>query len=236
MPEPALGPSTAMPGTFHRFVVRNVYATHNSARPVRRALRQVLGSIMPGEWGLNLGAGGMRLGDRVINLDIARGGAVDVLADAHALPFSEGSVACVITQELLEHVASPPNVAAEIARVLKPGGLLYLQVPFVIGYHPGPSDFWRFSEEGIRMIAGQAGLEVTESGIAAGGGTGMYRIAVEFCAALVGITRVSALYLLTKGLSAVLLYPLKWLDPLLDTSLARDRIPGGFYVIARKPL
>ncbi len=41
-------------------------------------------------------------------------------------------------------------------------------------------------------------------------------------------------YLAAKGLAALLLYPLVWLDPLLDHSSARDRIPGGYFVIAER--
>lgn len=44
-------------------------------------------------------------------------------ADAYALPFGNQSFSVVTCMDFLEHVESPEKVVAEIARVLKPGGL-----------------------------------------------------------------------------------------------------------------
>ena len=49
--------------------------------------------------------------------------------DAQRLPFPGGSFDRVICSEVLEHVADPAAVARELARVLKPGGLLAVSVP-----------------------------------------------------------------------------------------------------------
>ena len=118
-------------------------------------------------------------------------------------------------------------------RVLKRGGFLYLQVPFVIGYHPGPTDFWRFTKEGVREILARSGLECVEIRVAVGGGTGFYRILVEFAATLA--SRISArLYFPVKAGSAILCFPLKWLDRFLITGPQCDRIAGGYLAIARK--
>jgi hypothetical protein len=103
----------------------------------------------------------------------------------------------------------------------------------VIGYHPGPSDYWRFSIEGIRTLVESAGFTCDEIGQSVGGGTGMYRIAVEFVATLLSALS-RALYLPGKGVAAVVLSPLKLLDPVLARSPQRDRIPGGYFVVARK--
>jgi hypothetical protein len=119
----------------------------------------------------------------------------------------------------------------EMRRVLKHGGLIYCQLPFVIGYHPGPTDFWRFTREGIRELVDQAGLRCYDIKVAAGTGTAFYRIAVEFIAILVSRFATS-LYLPAKGALALLLYPLKWLDPVLAGSARSDRIPGGYLIVA----
>ena len=63
---------------------------------------------------------------------------------------------------------------------MKPGGKIYFQVPFVIGYHPGPTDFLRFTKEGVYELVTKAGFKISEIGITVGGATGFYRIAVEF--------------------------------------------------------
>ncbi len=43
-------------------------------------------------------------------------------SDAQCLPFCDASFDFVLSVNLLEHVPSPPTVAAEAARVLRPGG------------------------------------------------------------------------------------------------------------------
>jgi SAM-dependent methyltransferase len=48
-----------------------------------------------------------------------------VLGDAFALPFATDSFDVVLSTGLLEHFAKPSPIAAEMTRVLKPGGLFY---------------------------------------------------------------------------------------------------------------
>jgi ubiquinone/menaquinone biosynthesis C-methylase UbiE len=48
-------------------------------------------------------------------------------ADAHALPFRDGSFDVVFCRYLLEHVAQPIQVLKEMRRVLKPGGKVFVQ-------------------------------------------------------------------------------------------------------------
>ncbi len=225
----------AAPGRLQSFVVERVYATHNQAALVRDAVARTLTRLGADEWGLDIGCGSGRLHPHLIGLDLRAGPAVDVACDAHGLPFADDAFACVITQEVLEHLADPQAAMREIRRTLRPGGILYLQVPFIIGYHPGPTDLWRFTREGIRRLVEGVGLEVLECGVSVGAGTGMYRIAVEFVATVAALFRSELLYKLAKGAAALLLRPLVWLDPLLRRSFARDRIPGGYYVIAEHP-
>ena len=61
----------------------------------------------------------------------------------------------VLAVSLLEHVYDPFKAAAELHRVLKPGGLLFGGVPFIFPYHASPGhykDYWRFSEDGIEEL------------------------------------------------------------------------------------
>ena len=224
-----------LPGWLHRWMVERCYAGHNRSGRIQEALQKVLAPLDAGGWGLNIGGGFTRLHERLITLDIEPRDEVDISADAHRLPLADDSLEVVVSQEVFEHLSDPRAALSEAARVLRPGGHLYLQVPFVIGYHPGPTDFWRFTKEGICAMTAEVGLEVIEQDIAVGTGTGMYRVAVEFGAAFGGLLPGRGPYLAAKGAAALLLHPLTWLDPLLDRSSARDRIPGGYYVIARKP-
>lgn len=49
--------------------------------------------------------------------------------DAGRLPFSTASFDGVIMQDVIEHLREPETVLREVARILKPGGFLYLSTP-----------------------------------------------------------------------------------------------------------
>lgn len=223
-----------MTGSLRRWFVQTVYANHNASPSVRRGLTRVLETLPDGQWGVNVGAGFTRVHPRVFNLDVSRTAFTDVIADATKLPFADGSCAVVVTQETLEHTRDPFVAIKEIARVLCPGGALYCQLPFVIGFHPGPTDFWRFTVQGIQALVTDAGLTVEETGVTVGGATGYYRISVEFWSILLSAGGARA-YPIAKALFAILLFPMKWLDWFFDRSAQRDRIAGGYFVLATKP-
>lgn len=103
---------------------------------------------------------------RYVRSDITPTPAVtDLLADAHALPFARESFDCVFASEVLEHLADPERFVREAHRVLSPGGLFVLTVPFLFHRHGHPFDFRRFTEAGLRsLFAGFASVEVTPQG------------------------------------------------------------------------
>jgi SAM-dependent methyltransferase len=103
---------------------------------------------------------------RVIGLDIHPGRNVDLVGDAHGMSrfLRERSVDAVLSASVLEHLQAPWVLAAEINRILKPGGLVYHEVPGAWPAHAQPNDFWRISAEGLRVLFGPAsGFEVVEA-------------------------------------------------------------------------
>jgi len=102
----------------------------------------------------------------LIGLDIHPGRRVDLVGDAHALSrfLRGGSMTAVFSAAVLEHLAAPWLLAAEINRVLKPGGLVYQQAPGAWPAHAQPNDFWRMSAAGLRVLFGpETGFEVLEA-------------------------------------------------------------------------
>lgn len=92
---------------------------------------------------------------KIVSVDIYASSHVDVLADAHYLPFQSSSFDLVIIQAVLEHVISPHTVIKEISRVLCPSGLVYSEAPFLQSVHEGPYDFFRFTLSAHRWLFGQ---------------------------------------------------------------------------------
>jgi SAM-dependent methyltransferase len=219
--------------SFRQRFVDSVWASHPRSIPIRKALIEVLGQLGSGRRGLNVGAGTTDLHPSLINLDITPGPAIHVRASSVNLPFPNGTFDVVLSQEVVEHVHDPFQTLREMRRVLRPGGTLYFQVPFIIGYHPGPTDYWRFTREGVVEVVKQAGFECGSVTMAVGPASGFHRIAVEFFATLAA-RAWAGLYIPTKAAFALLMYPIKWLDPLLSRSPEADRIAGGYFVICKR--
>ena len=213
--------------------VRSVYADHNDSQAVVRALTAVIEAQGPDAVMINIGAGATRLHPRMKSLEIEAGPGIDFVGSAENLPFADNSVDLIVTQEVLEYVPDPFRAMREIHRALKPGGRAYVQLPFIIGYHPTPQDYWRFTEHGIRQLAEQAGFVAARADTSVGPSTGFYRIAVEFGAILFS-RPIPRLYKLAKGGFALILYPLKWLDGLLIGHPEADRIAGGYFITVVK--
>jgi SAM-dependent methyltransferase len=220
-------------GALKRLVVNQLYAAQKNSRTVKRAMQELLAEFQDDHWGLNFGAGETKIHDRILNLDLGRGELTDIVNAGMELPFRDGTLDLVISQEVLEHVDNPQHWISEIHRVLKPGGRFYCQLPFIIGYHPGPTDFWRFSKEAYPQLFPEPTWEIEKLELALGHGSGLYRILVEFFAVTASVIH-SKLYMPTKGLFAILCWPLQWFDGLTRFSKQKDRIPGGYYCVVRK--
>lgn len=83
-----------------------------------------------------------------------------VFADGASLPFRRDVFDTVLLLEVLEHVAHPAQVLAEIQRVLKPGGILLLSMPFLYPLHDAPHDYQRFTAPGLARSLGDAGWQI----------------------------------------------------------------------------
>ena len=175
---------------------------------------------------LNIGSGITRIHPKILNLEINSGHNVDIVASADNIPLQHSSVDLVVSQEVLEHVPSPSDVLLEIYRVLKPGGCLYLQIPWVFGYHGCPNDYWRFSRDGIVQLVEDSGFCIQNLSITVGPFTGFYRVAVEAFAILGSL--FSSAYKAFKLFSAIIFSPVKLLDSFSLKSSQAHRLAGGF--------
>ena len=89
---------------------------------------------------------------------------VDVVCDIHSLgdAFGRDSIDFIICCSVFENVQRPWIAAQEIARTLKPGGMVFVQTHQTFPIHAYPHDYWRYTTEALMTIFEDADLE-TES-------------------------------------------------------------------------
>ena len=88
----------------------------------------------------------------VVNFEIVDYDTTDVLGVGERLPFRDNAFDAVLSLSVLEHVRDPFACAAEIARVLKPGGRLICCVPFLQPLHGYPHHYYNMTGEGLRAL------------------------------------------------------------------------------------
>lgn len=120
---------------------------------------------------LDAGAGEGRFKDvfarqRYVGVDLAIGSTawdyrdLDTVTDLARLPFADTTFDAVLCIQTLEHVPEPAWVLAELARVLRPGGKLYLSAPQSWHQHQQPHDYYRYTSFGLHYLLEKAGLQV----------------------------------------------------------------------------
>lgn len=110
---------------------------------------------------------------RYVAIDLLRTPVVDIVARGEHLPLPSNLFDLVICTQVLEYVPDPGAMIAEIHRVLKPGGCLFLSVPS-IAVRDADEECWRFFPFSLRSLLSP----FDESEISAEGGSvvGFFRM------------------------------------------------------------
>lgn len=88
----------------------------------------------------------------LVSLDNYRGGQIKVNFETDPLPFQTEELDGVLLFNVLEHIYNYENLIGEAHRALKSGGSLFGFVPFLVGYHPDPRDYWRYTSDSLGKI------------------------------------------------------------------------------------
>ncbi len=180
---------------------------------------------------LHAGSGTRRLGTRSVNVDLFPFEGVDVAADLSDLPFRDGVFDAVTCDQVLEHVKDPKFVASELFRVTRVGGLIHVASPFVFPWHPSPSDYTRWTQEGLTSLFPDC--EMKEQGIMAGPFSALNAFLAAFFATVFcfGSKKLQGIL---QYLFLVLLFPIKYFDVLFAHMPGAELCAANFYVVMRK--
>ena len=113
----------------------------------------ILQSMLDNQIVVEIGAGNMALDDPcIIRMDVTLSPYVDLVADAHYMPFLPESLDYVFFLAVFEHLRNPFQASQSIYDVLKDGGFVYHECNFVFAYHGYPHHYFNASLQGMEQI------------------------------------------------------------------------------------
>ncbi|MCF7835510.1 MAG: class I SAM-dependent methyltransferase [Candidatus Marinimicrobia bacterium] len=198
---------------------------------VGKSAKKAIRDIHEGATIINLGSGSKIIREDVVNVDFKKHPGINVVADVCNLPFDDNSVDAVISESLMEHLKDPQKSVEEILRVLKPGGLVYIVTPFMLGYHSSPGDYYRWTMSGLRELLKD--FEEKEMGVAMGPTNAMTYMLREWLALILSFGS-NTLYQIWTMFFMVVFAPLNLLDFILARFKSAKNSAYAYYFIGTK--
>lgn len=155
---------------------------------------------------------------------------LDVECDLNEpLPFADRTFDTIVLSDVLEHIARPETLWAEMARILAPEGEILMNVPFYYWIHAGPHDYYRYTGFALRRFVESAGLELVQLDVIGGALEVLADVVAKNFALvpLVGHPVAAAVQWATDAVSATR----------LGRKISRvtgATFPFGYFLIARK--
>jgi SAM-dependent methyltransferase len=95
--------------------------------------------------------------------DVEPGPRVRYVCPVERLAVGDASFDLALCTQVLEHARDPHKALAELVRVLRPGGHVFLSTHGVWPFHPYPEDLWRWTQQGLEaLVADTPGLDLLE--------------------------------------------------------------------------
>ena len=184
------------------------------------------------KYGVGIETLGSDLLKNVVNLEIKKGKVVDLIGDAHNLPFKDNSFDGIIIQAVLEHTKNPQKIVEELSRVIKKKGIIYVENPFLQPFHAAPNDYYRFTIEGNKELF--RNFKIIHQGIAAGPSSALCWFLNEYLA-IVFSGNSEKLYKILRKIFRIFVLPIKYLDLVTARTKNAKILSSGFYFFLEKP-
>ncbi|OGU64570.1 MAG: hypothetical protein A2W30_05645 [Ignavibacteria bacterium RBG_16_36_9] len=97
---------------------------------------------------------------------------------------------------------------AEIWRILRPGGEIYVEVPFLQPYHSSPDDYYRTTQEGLKFW--MKDFKEIKTGICVGPGSTVAWIIIEYVR--LWFQNLPIFGVIIEVFVRIAVHPLKYLD------------------------
>lgn len=150
---------------------------------------------------------------------------IHIFSPLHDVPADSGSFDAIVCLAVLEHVVNPYECVQEMHRLLRPGGRVIASVPFLQPEHKVPTDYQRYTKDGLIELFERHGFEVEDSRAFFNVYLTMHWIVSEWLRLRGRVFRrlMQVLVLVPLGIASQ------------RSTLTSDRIASAFRVIARKP-
>lgn len=142
----------------------------NSSREYLRAfVEEAAASVSDGALVLDAGAGDCRYQTmfsraRYESADFCQVdkayGEITYVCDLADIPAESSRYDLVLLTQVLEHIEDPQAVLAEMYRILKPSGQLWMSAPLFFAEHEVPYDFYRYTQYGLRYLLETTGFAI----------------------------------------------------------------------------
>jgi SAM-dependent methyltransferase len=184
----------------------------------------------------NLGSGAQDFrvkGFKVYNLDLVRYKPVKVVGDVCHLPIKTGSLLAAMSYVVLEHIGDLEGTLSEMERVVRPGGFIYIAIPFLQPFHSCPGDRLRWTHEGAASLYESSSLELVERGVLGGPTSALLWTFQAWVSVLTSMGIKPLRDLIYLAVSAIT-FPIKWLDILFWFKPLAKECASVHYVLFRK--
>jgi SAM-dependent methyltransferase len=179
----------------------------------------------PGSWLWKSQANGVK----ITTLDIVPGPNIDIVADILNLPRDFPKFDVVVLQSVPEHIMEINLLFQVVDRIVKPSGLVYVEMPFLQGVHGDPDDYWRCTIRAFDYLL--PNFEILRSGASGGPFGAIIWIVTDLVS---NVLRIKTVNLLLRFVLRWFFAPFRYCDWFLKGTKAMDRLASENFVLLIK--